>query len=82
MHNYIRCPTCNEMLSDIYDSFQLMKKIKHESMGEKKNKNANIIPEEDYMDIFEILHIKNNCCRTRLSMVKLFNASLYEDYNE
>lgn len=83
MYECVRCPTCNDLLGDIYIPFQQLRKIKMEM--EKKiilNEDGNIIPQGDCLDIFEILHITKICCKTRLSMIKRFNDTVYEDYNE
>lgn len=82
MYEYIRCPTCNESIGEFYQAFQEMKKLKKIQTNTKKKSASDTVSQESYLDIFEILHIQNYCCRTRLSTVKRFNDTLYEDYNE
>jgi DNA-directed RNA polymerase subunit N (RpoN/RPB10) len=85
MYECIRCPTCNDLLGDIYIPFQQLRKIKMEMKKEEKKKlptKESIITQEDCLDIFELLHVTNLCCKTRLNMIKTFNDTVYEDYNE
>lgn len=87
MYEYVRCPSCNKSIGEFYQLFQAMRVLKLE----KKIKETTTIPssfvfddsfQDDCLDIFELLGIQRICCRAKLSTVKRFNNTLYEDYNE
>lgn len=68
MYPYIKCPTCGCFIGHLYRLFQAMRTIKNESDEEDKN----------LMDIFDILKVKNYCCRTRMMTARQFNDFLHE----
>ena len=72
MHEFIRCPSCNNAIGAIYKLFIKMKNI--------KMKTAKELKDQDCLDIFKILHITNPCCKTRLISVKIHDELLFEDY--
>lgn len=87
MYEYVRCPSCNKSIGEFYILYHAMRKQKLKKTIESKN----IVPsklvfdetiQEDCLDIFDILGIERICCRAKLSTVKRFNDTLYEDYNE
>lgn len=71
MYPWVKCPTCNNEIGAIYKLFVEMRKIETET--QKNNDDANLL------DVFEILKIKNVCCKTRLLTVREFNTFLYSN---
>lgn len=69
MYPYIKCPTCNNEIGSVYELFKHMRKIQNESPQ----------PDLNLLEIFELLHIKNVCCRNRLQNVREFNPFLHSD---
>ncbi len=68
MYPYIKCPTCGCVIGHIFRLFQEMRLIKNQTDD----------PEKNLLDIFEILGVKNFCCRTHMITSRQFNDFLRE----
>lgn len=82
MLHYIKCPTCNNSIGEYYLIFNYLKEKKIKELT--KNTNTSIFNYQfdenlniSFEDIFLKLHIKNECCKIRLSTYIEF----YDLYN-
>lgn len=87
MYEYVRCPSCNKSIGEFYILYHAMRKLKLKKITDVTKTDPYKLVfddtiQEDCLDIFELLGIHRICCRSKLSAVKRFSDTLYEDYNE
>jgi DNA-directed RNA polymerase subunit N (RpoN/RPB10) len=89
MYPLIRCPTCNTSVSEVYDLYELLKnEVYSQELKKiyKDNYNPSQIEIDNLIDIklndiFELLNIKNYCCRRILITNVNYDSLLYSSVN-
>jgi DNA-directed RNA polymerase subunit N (RpoN/RPB10) len=89
MYPLIRCPTCNNSVSECFDLYELLKNdIYSQELKKiyKDNYNPSQIEIDNLIDIklndiFELLNIKNYCCRRILITNVNYDSLLYSSIN-
>lgn len=89
MYPLVRCPTCNNSIGEYYDLYESFKNDKY-SIELKKIYKENYNPSQIEIDnlidiklndIFELLNIKNYCCRRILITNVNYDSLLYSSIN-
>jgi DNA-directed RNA polymerase subunit N (RpoN/RPB10) len=89
MYPLIRCPTCNTSVAEFYSLYELLKnEVYSEELKKiyKDNYNPSQIEIDNLVDIklndiFELLNIKNYCCRRILITNVNYDSLLYSSIN-
>lgn len=89
MYPFIKCPTCNNSLSEYFDLYEILKNhIYEEELKKiyKDNYNPNQIEIDNLVnvklnDIFELLHINRYCCRRIFITNVNYDSLLYSLIN-
>ncbi len=69
MYPPVRCLSCGNPIGQMYRLFQQMRLEKNMTNEEQK----------DLLKEFEILHLKNQCCRKIMATTRQFNDFLREE---
>ena len=88
MYPYIRCANCNTSLGEYYCLYVIMKNHLYDTEFKKNNINSsnsehlfNNIQSNNLnietKEIFDILHIKNYCCKKKILTNVTFNSLIY-----
>jgi DNA-directed RNA polymerase subunit N (RpoN/RPB10) len=76
MYPYIKCPTCNNELASVYRVFQEMRKM---VVVDHDQYSTEFTTKNSLLETFELLKIKNVCCRSHINTVREFNPFLHSD---